>query len=82
MNGQQYPWCQDSIPIILDVASQNIIDCDKLNSDLRLTAIIHRAGHGIKLDTLYQKRRALAKSKGLLWGLTICLQTKYHWRHR
>ncbi len=67
--GQQYPWCQDSIPIILDMTSKyGGIDFDKISNDRRLVAIIHRFGEGTHIDTSYQKRKKMAKAKGLLWG--------------
>lgn len=65
---QTYPWCRDSIPVILDVRASDKIDFDKIGDDPKLAAIIYRVSEGTVIDTSYQRRRKIAKEKGLLWG--------------
>jgi GH25 family lysozyme M1 (1,4-beta-N-acetylmuramidase) len=62
------PWKDSTRAIIIDPYYENPIDFDKLITDKRVTAIIHKASQGYSADKEYARREYLAKQKGLLWG--------------
>ncbi|MGB8191734.1 MAG: glycoside hydrolase family 25 protein [Chitinophagaceae bacterium] len=62
------PWKDTSRAIILDPFAGNSINWDKVVTDKRVTAIIHKATQGARKDAEYKNRRTIAKQKGLLWG--------------
>ena len=62
------PWNDTARALILDPYSANFIDFDKIITNTRLTAIIHKASEGLSKDKSYSERKLIAKSKGLLWG--------------
>src|SRR5689334_10674485 len=84
MKGQQYPypWCRDTIAIVLDIGSQNKVKWDNVKADPRLTGVIHRAGDGIKIDSMYKKRKDSAKAVGLLWGAYHMFTNETPWKQQ
>lgn len=62
------PWTDLNRPIIIDPYSGNGIDWDKLQTDKRVAAIIHKATEGLIVDKKYHERRAKAKKLGYKWG--------------
>lgn len=62
------PWNDTSNSIVIDAYEGNSIDWDKMSTDKRVKAVIHRSSIGLRLDTKYQERRLEAKSRGYLWG--------------
>ncbi len=69
----QKPWDDSQVPLLIDPYNGNSIEWDKLQTEPRVVAIIHKSTIGIsKIDPAYQSRKAEAKSRGYLWG-------SYHW---
>jgi GH25 family lysozyme M1 (1,4-beta-N-acetylmuramidase) len=67
------PWKNDEVALVIDPYAQNKVDWDKLTSEKRVIAVIHKATIGTsRLDKRYLERRSEAKRRGLLWG-------SYHW---
>ena len=67
------PWKDPTVALVIDPYYANSIDWDKLATEPRVVAIIHKATIGTaKLDPGYLKRRADARERGYLWG-------SYHW---
>lgn len=67
------PWKDQSVAIVIDPYYANTIDWDKLATERRVVAIIHKATIGTsKLDPGYVKRKKEALKRGYLWG-------SYHW---
>lgn len=62
------PWLDGTTALIIDPYAENKINWDELAKDKRVVAIIHRATHGMKVDSKYLERRAEAKRRGYLWG--------------
>ena len=62
------PWKRPDTQIIIDAYSGNGIDWDKMATDKRVTAVIHRSTSGMTLDTAYKAREKMAKVRGYLWG--------------
>ncbi len=62
------PWKNPSIALAIDPYEGNEIDWDKLVTDSRIVAIIHRATIGDRADRKYAERRDEAKKRGYKWG--------------
>src|SRR6476619_2710051 len=62
------PWKNPQVANAIDPFEGNDIDWDKLATDKRLVAIIHRATIGGRIDQKYAARKAEAKSRGYKWG--------------
>jgi lysozyme len=67
------PWLDPANALVIDPYSGNSIDWDKLATQPRVIAIIHKSTIGTnKIDASYFKRKEVALKKGYLWG-------SYHW---
>lgn len=67
------PWKDPTVALVIDPYYANSIDWDKLATEPRVVAIIHKATIGTaKLDPGYVKRKEEARKRGYLWG-------SYHW---
>ncbi len=63
------PWKNPNIALAIDPFEKNAIDWDKLATDARVLAIIHRATIGAdRVDQKYFERRDEAKKRGYKWG--------------
>ena len=62
------PWKESQKAIIIDPFEGNPIDWDKLATDKRVVAIIHRATIGDRADRKYAERKVEAKKRGYKWG--------------
>ena len=62
------PWKNPNIALAIDPYEKNDIDWDKLATDKRVVAIIHRATIGDRVDRKYAERREEAKKRGYKWG--------------
>jgi GH25 family lysozyme M1 (1,4-beta-N-acetylmuramidase) len=62
------PWTRSDTQIIIDAYSGNGIDWDKMATDKRVTAVIHRSSIGLTVDSAYKSREKIAKARGYLWG--------------
>ena len=62
------PWKNPTIALAIDPYEKNDIDWDKLATDKRVVAIIHRATIGDRVDRKYAERREEAKKRGYKWG--------------
>ncbi len=67
------PWSDPNVALVIDPYYANSIDWNKLSTEPRVVAIIHKATIGArKLDPAYVQRKEEAKRRGYLWG-------SYHW---
>ncbi len=62
------PWNKDWTSIVIDAYQGNSIDWDEMAQDQRMVGVIHRSSIGLRVDTKYESRKAIAKSRGYLWG--------------
>jgi len=62
------PWKNRNIALAIDPYERNEIDWEKLATDNRVVAIIHRATIGDRADRKYAERRDEAKQRGYKWG--------------
>src|SRR5258705_7523382 len=62
------PWKNPQIALAIDPYEGNEIDWQKLGTDARVVAIIHRATTGDRADRKYAERRDEAKKRGYKWG--------------
>ena len=62
------PWKNPKVALAIDPFEGNDIDWDKLATDKRVVAIIHRATIGNRLDQKYAERKFEAKKRGYKWG--------------
>jgi len=62
------PWKNPNIALAIDPFEGNAIDWDKLATDKRVVAIIHRATIGDRVDKKYAERKIEAKKRGYKWG--------------
>ena len=62
------PWKNPNVAIAIDPFEGNDIEWDKLASDKRVVAIIHRATIGDRPDRKYAERKIEAKKRGYKWG--------------
>ncbi|KFJ09088.1 glycosyl hydrolases 25 family protein [Delftia acidovorans] len=67
------PWKDTSVALVIDPFYSNPIDWEKLATERRVVAVIHKATIGTKsLDPAYMERKEEALKRGYLWG-------SYHW---
>jgi lysozyme len=62
------PWKNPNIALAIDPFEGNDIDWEKLATDKRVVAIIHRATIGDRVDRKYAERKLEAKKRGYKWG--------------
>lgn len=62
------PWDKSNTAIVIDAYEGNPIDWDQMATDKRVVGVIHRSSIGDRTDTKYASRKAIAKSRGYLWG--------------
>lgn len=62
------PWKNSNTAIVIDAYQGNPIDWDEMATDERVVGVIHRSSIGLRTDTKYKERRAIAKERGYLWG--------------
>lgn len=62
------PWADTTKAIIIDPYEGNSINWQKLATNKRVVAVIHKASQGFKKDSQYATRKQIAVSQGLLWG--------------
>jgi lysozyme len=62
------PWTDGASAIVIDPYQDNSIDWNKLATDKRVVAIIHKATEGMKVDSKYASRKKEAVKRGYLWG--------------
>jgi GH25 family lysozyme M1 (1,4-beta-N-acetylmuramidase) len=62
------PWKNPKVALAIDPFEGNDIDWDKLATDKRVVAIIHRATIGDRVDKKYAERKIEAKRRGYKWG--------------
>lgn len=67
------PWLDPKVALVIDPYYANSIDWDKLASEPRVIAVIHKSTIGTdRLDSAYFARKKEAIERGYLWG-------SYHW---
>lgn len=67
------PWREESTALVIDPYADNLIVWDKLQTEKRVVAIIHKSTIGTsRIDGKYFARKAEARKRGYLWG-------SYHW---
>jgi lysozyme len=62
------PWKNPNVALAIDPFEGNDIDWEKLATDKRVVAIIHRATIGDRVDRKYADRKIEAKRRGYKWG--------------
>jgi GH25 family lysozyme M1 (1,4-beta-N-acetylmuramidase) len=62
------PWKNSNVALAIDPFEGNDIDWEKLATDKRVVAIIHRATIGSRVDRKYAERKIEAKKRGYKWG--------------
>jgi lysozyme len=62
------PWQDERFPIVLDPYQENILDFDKIISDKRVVAVIHKASQGFKTDKKFSDRSKIAKAHNILYA--------------
>jgi GH25 family lysozyme M1 (1,4-beta-N-acetylmuramidase) len=61
-------WKRTDTSILLDCYQGNSINWDKVATDPRVTGVLHRATIGLRADTGYEARKAIAGRHGYFWG--------------
>ncbi|MGZ3788659.1 MAG: glycoside hydrolase family 25 protein [Bacteriovorax sp.] len=62
------PWTQSETSIVIDAYSGNSIDWNKMATDKKVVAVVHRSSIGTQVDSQYQARKKIALERGYLWG--------------
>jgi lysozyme len=62
------PWENPNVPIVIDPYAGNSVEWDKVVTDRRVAAVIHKASEGSETDGTFLHRATEAKKRGLLWG--------------
>jgi lysozyme len=62
------PWAAPESLIVIDAYQANSINWDKMATDKKVVGVIHRSSIGMKEDSQYQSRKAIALKRGYLWG--------------
>ncbi|MBC99256.1 MAG: hypothetical protein CME63_16050 [Halobacteriovoraceae bacterium] len=62
------PWNKGGSTIVIDAYQGNSIDWNQMASDNNMVGVIHRSSIGLRVDTKYESRKNIAKSRGYLWG--------------
>lgn len=70
-----HPWDDADNALVLDPFQGNALTWELLQTDKRLTGIIHKASQGLGRDAQYTARRMKAKSLNYLWGSYHLLTT-------
>lgn len=68
VNRYSAPWESSQTAIVIDTFQGNSIDWNQLATDTRVAGILHRSSIGLEADSKYASRRAIARSRGYLWG--------------
>ena len=58
------PWKKDWTAIVIDAYQGNSINWDKMATDKRMVGVIHRSSIGLRTDTKYLERKAIALARG------------------
>ena len=61
-------WSHPATTIVIDAFQGNPIDWDKMATDKRVVAVLHRSTIGLTTDTKYEERKKIALERGYLWG--------------
>jgi len=69
------PWKDVDAAIVLDPFAGNLIDWDKVATDKKVAAVIHKASEGLGQDAKYGSRRTEATRRGYRWGSYHLLTT-------
>jgi lysozyme len=67
-SGFYQPWKNPNVALAIDPFEGNDIDWEKLATDQRVVAIIHRATIGDRADKKYAERKIEATKRGYKWG--------------
>ena len=62
------PWNKNWTAIVIDAYQGNSINWDQMATDERMVGVIHRSSIGLRTDTKYLERKAIALERGYLWG--------------
>lgn len=62
------PWNSAASTIVIDAYEGNSIDWNKMATDKKVAAVIHRSSSGLKIDSQYLIRKKIAIDRGYLWG--------------
>ncbi len=62
------PWKKSNTSIVIDAYEGNSIDWEKMATDSKVAAVVHRVSIGSKLDRAYEGRKTEALKRGYLWG--------------
>ena len=62
------PWKNPNVALAIDPFEGNDIDWERLATDKRVVAIIHRATIGDRVDRKYAERKIEARKRGYKWG--------------
>lgn len=62
------PWKQIGTTIVIDAYEGNSIEWDKMATDSKVAAVIHRSSIGMRIDNQYRARKKIALERGYLWG--------------
>ena len=62
------PWKKNETTIVIDAYEGNSIDWNKMATDKKVTAVIHRSSIGTRMDSQYLSRKKIALERGYLWG--------------
>jgi GH25 family lysozyme M1 (1,4-beta-N-acetylmuramidase) len=62
------PWNKSNTSIVIDAYEGNSIDWNKMATDTKVAAVIHRSSIGTKVDSQYIARKKIALERGYLWG--------------
>ena len=61
-------WKKEESVIVIDAYQENGIDWNKMATDKKMVAVIHRSAQGLKKDIKYDERKKIALQRGYLWG--------------
>lgn len=62
------PWLRPDTTIVIDAYQGNSIDWNKMAADSKVAGVVHRCSSGLKVDSQYSARKAIAIQRGYLWG--------------
>ena len=64
-----HPWQDPKATLIIDPFHANTIEWEKLATEPRVVAVVHKATSGTRsVDSAYFERKLEAKKRGYLWG--------------
>jgi lysozyme len=61
-------WAKSGTSIVIDAYEGNSIDWNKMATDKKVAAVIHRSSIGSRVDGQYLARKKIALERGYLWG--------------